>query len=75
MTTTTIKLSTSLRDRLKRQAHAAGRTLGEQVEHLADLGDRAERFEQLSDALAATSEADMASYRAEVAEWESVDGC
>jgi predicted transcriptional regulator len=72
MTATTIKVSTDVRDRLKAQAQAAHRTLGEHLRHLADLGDRAARFEALRAAIAATPPELMESYRREVAEWESI---
>lgn len=73
MTTTTIKLSSEVRDRLKVQAAAAHRTLGEHLAHLAELGDRAERFEALRGAIVATPAAAMDSYRKEVAQWDRVD--
>lgn len=71
--TTTIKVSTEVRDRLKAQATAAHRTLGDHLRHLADLGDRATRFESLRTAIAETSAEDLASYDREVAEWEALD--
>lgn len=70
---TTIKVSTDVRDRLKQQATASGRTLGEHLRHLADLGDRAARFEALRAAIDATPPQARASYDREVAEWESLD--
>jgi predicted transcriptional regulator len=70
---TTIKVSPDVRDRLKAQATAAHRTLGEHLRHLADLGDRATRFEALRKAIDAMSPADAASYQRELAEWEAVD--
>ena len=71
--TTTIKVSTDVRDRLKAQAAVAHRTLGQHLAHLADLGDRQHRFDALRMAIAATPAEDMTSYRAEVAAWERVD--
>lgn len=73
MPTTTIKVSSEVRDRLKAQASAAHRTLGEHLRHLADLGDRASRFESLRAAIAETSPEDLASYRDEAAVWETLD--
>ncbi len=72
--TTTIKVADDLRDRLKAQAAAAHRTLGQHLAHLADLGDRAERFTALRAAIDATAPEEMASYRAEVAAWDRIDG-
>jgi hypothetical protein len=71
--TTTIKVSSDVRDRLKAQAAAAHRTLGEHLAHLADLGERAERFERLRGAIDATPPAVMADYLAETRAWDSVD--
>lgn len=71
--TTTIKVSTDVRDRLKAQAADAHRTLGEHLAHLADLGERQLRFDALRQAIAATPAEEMASYRAEVAAWERID--
>ncbi|MBN9213338.1 MULTISPECIES: hypothetical protein [unclassified Microbacterium] len=68
--TTTIKVSSELRDRLKRQAARDGVTLGVHLEHLADGEDRRRRLEQLKLAIGRTDEATMASYAAETAEWE-----
>jgi len=70
---TTIKVSTDVRDRLKLQAAAAGRTLGDHLRHLADLGDRASRFEALRMAIARSGPDELASYREETAAWESLD--
>lgn len=71
--TTTIKVSVDLRDRLKQQAAREGRTLGEQIEHLLALGDRAARFDALRSAIAATPAEKLESYADEVRDWESVD--
>lgn len=73
MPTTTIKVSTDVRDRIKTQAAAADRTLGEHVAHLADLGDRQARFARLQAAIEATPEQAMASYDAEVRDWDRID--
>ena len=75
MTMTTIKVPRELRDRLKEQAQAEHRTLGEHLAHLAANAEREGRFEQLRQAMARTSEADMESYREETAWWDrAVDG-
>lgn len=73
MTTTTIKVTRDVRDRLKAQASAAHRTLGEHLAHLAELGDREGRFAALRDAIAATPAEARESYDAEVAAWERLD--
>jgi hypothetical protein len=70
---TTIKVSAEVRDRLKAQAHAAHRTLGQHLAHLADLGDRAERFASLRAAIQTTPPAVTAEYEAEVRAWSTVD--
>jgi predicted transcriptional regulator len=71
--TTTIKVSTEVRDRLKRQASAAHRTLGEHLAHLAELGDRQSRFAAMRAAIDATHPDDAASYRVETDAWERID--
>jgi hypothetical protein len=71
--TTTIKVSSEVRDRLKGQAAAAHRTLGEHLAHLAELGDRAERFEALRSAIRATPADELAGYRDEVAAWDAIE--
>lgn len=75
MTTTTIKVPRELRDRLKEQAQAEHRTLGEHLAHLVANAEREGRFEHLRQAMARTSSADMESYREETAWWDrAVDG-
>lgn len=71
--TTTIKVSTEVRDRLKRQASAAHRTLGEHLEHLAELGDRQTRFAALRTAIDATHPDDAASYQVELDAWDRIE--
>ena len=73
MTTTTIKVDRAVRDRLKAQAAAEHRTLGDHLAHLADLAERRARLEQLREAMERTSDADLASYRAETSEWLDAD--
>ena len=74
MTMTTIKVSMTTRDRLKTQAAAAHQSLGAYLDGLADIADRRSRMESMRLSIAATREADMASYLAESDEWDSVDG-
>ncbi|MEV8250041.1 hypothetical protein AB0O87_03825 [Microbacterium sp. NPDC076768] len=71
--TTTIKVSDSLRDRLKEQASRDGLTLGAHLARLADAEDRRHRLESLKTAIAKTSTADAESYAAEVAVWERAE--
>lgn len=73
MSTTTIKVSAEVRDRLKLQAAAAHRTLGQHLAHLADLNDRRSRFVALKQAIDATSSEALASYRAETEAWERLE--
>ncbi len=70
---TTIKVSSDVRDRLKHQASQAHRTLGEHLAHLADLGDRQDRFTALREAMAATPADAIDSYRAETEAWDRID--
>ncbi|HLS24429.1 MAG TPA: hypothetical protein VK063_00985 [Beutenbergiaceae bacterium] len=71
--TTTIKVSAKTRDRLKDQARAHGRTLGEHVEYLAGLGERADRMGALRSAIAQTSAAGRAAYTEETRWWEHAE--
>ncbi len=71
--TTTIKVSTEVRDRLKQQASAAHRTLGEHLAHLAELGDRQTRFASLKTAIDSTHPDDEASYRVEIDAWDRIE--
>ena len=68
MTSTTIKVSSDLRDRLKEAAAAHGRTLGEHLEVLLEHEARAERFARLRQQLAQTPPDER--YLAEAAEWQ-----
>jgi predicted transcriptional regulator len=72
MTSTTIKVPSQLRDQLKRQAAAEHRTLGAHLAHLAGLGERESRMRHLRDAIAATPESDLESYRAETRAWDQI---
>lgn len=71
--TTTIKVAPEVRDRLKRQASAAHRTLGEHLAHLAELGDRQSRFAALRAAIDATPTEALESYQAEVDAWDRIE--
>jgi phage I-like protein len=71
---TTIKVTQELRDRLKLQAKASGRTLGDQLAFLVKLGERQSHFEALSAAIAATPPELLASYEEETEYWDRVSG-
>jgi len=71
--TTTIKVSNEVRDRLKGQAALAHRTLGQHLEHLANLGEREARMADLRAAVKATSPEDLESYRAETIAWNRIE--
>ncbi len=68
MTATTIKVSTELRDRLRRAAATHGRTLGEHLESLLEQEARAERFGRLRQQIARTPPDDR--YAAEAEDWQ-----
>lgn len=69
MTVTTIKVSTELRDRLKREAERHGRTMSGEIEALLEDALRRYKFEQLARAMEATPPDEA--YLAEAAEWQS----
>jgi hypothetical protein len=73
MTTTTIKVSNEVRDRLKVQASLAHRTLGQHLEYLASLGEREARMTSLRAAVTATSSENLASYREETRAWDRIE--
>lgn len=73
MSSTTIKVSTEVRDRLKLQAAAAHRTLGDHLAYLADMNDRRSRFAALREAIDATPVEAMADYHAEAEAWGRLD--
>lgn len=72
--TTTIKVSSEVRDRLKGQAAVAHRTLGQHLEYLAGLGEREARMAALRAAMRATSSEDLASWREETSAWGRIEG-
>lgn len=69
MTSTTIKVSVELRDRLKAGAAAHGRTIGQHLEKLLEEDARRQRFAELRRAMA-NCPADEG-YHAEAADWHS----
>ncbi|MGH3445259.1 MAG: hypothetical protein ACRDPB_07780 [Nocardioidaceae bacterium] len=73
MTSTTIKVSTETRDRLKAQASAANVSLGEHLSRLAGAADRGLRFEALRTAIITTPPEAMADYGTETSEWLDAD--
>ena len=73
MTTTTIKVDSATRDRLKRRAAAADLTLGQHLARLADCADREARLRSLRAAVAATPADVLASWTAESDAWEAAE--
>ena len=71
--TTTIKVANDVRDRLKGQAALANRTLGQHLEHLANLGEREARMASLRAAVKATSPEALESYREETRAWDRLE--
>ena len=67
---TTIKVTSSTRDRLKEGARSRGLSLGAYLDRLAADAERQQRWDALREAIASTTTAEMASYAAETAEWE-----
>lgn len=76
MPVTTIKVDTAIRDRLLSEARREGRTVGQLLDTMLAERERAQRFARLKDALAATPEAELESWRAESQQFEvtSADG-
>ena len=73
MATTTIKVDSATRDRLKRQAAAADLTLGQHLARLADSADCEVRLRSLRAAVAATPPGVLASWAAESDAWEATE--
>lgn len=73
MTTTTIKVDSATRDRLKAQAAAAHLTLGQHLARLAAAADREARFVALDRAVRSTSDADRAGWEQETTAWEAAE--
>ena len=67
--TTTIKVDRELRDVLKKQARAHGRTLGEHLASLAEAEEHRERLAAMRAAMAANPPDDV--YRDEARSWQS----
>lgn len=70
---TTIKVTSDVRDQLKRQASINGLTLGDYLAKLAGIGERQLRLEAMQSAIAATPVDQMESYRQETGFWESLE--
>jgi hypothetical protein len=71
--TTTIKVSSHLRDRLKAQAARDGLTLAAHLARLAEADDRRYRLLALQKAVAETPTEGMESYAVESAAWERTE--
>lgn len=69
MTTTTIKVPSDLRDRLRSHADRGSRTLAQHIDLLLDLEDRDERFAAMQDAMARMTPAQQVAYERERDEW------
>lgn len=69
MTSTTIKVSAQLRDRLKKSAAASGHTLGGHLEVMLEAEERRDRFRRLREQLAASPP--DGDYVDELAEWQA----
>ena len=76
MTTTTIKVDTSVRDQLRVLAVRQGLTLNALLESMLRDRERDERFEGLRRDIEATSVADREDYASELHDWDVtlVDG-
>ncbi|UJP08714.1 hypothetical protein L2X99_09270 [Microbacterium sp. KUDC0406] len=74
MTMTTIKVSSELRDRLKEQARAENRTMGEQLAFLVDAHRRERDFEAMREAMSRMTPEDWADYHEETAWWDAAQG-
>ncbi|MDO5495907.1 MAG: hypothetical protein Q4G64_09350 [bacterium] len=65
---TNIRVRTDVRDLLKAQARARGRTLGEHLQDLADRENHRQRMQEMKEAMQANPPDQE--YFAELAEWE-----
>ncbi len=70
MTSTTIKIESSVRDRLNAAARDRGLTAGSFVEELLELYLREQRFAAIREAMASRPAIDLA-YSDEIAEWDA----
>lgn len=73
MTTTTIKVSSETRDRLKAHAAAAHATLGDYLARLADGADRRQRMAAVATAMRNATADELRDYQREAAEWVDAD--
>lgn len=71
MAVTTIKVETTLRDRLNLIARQQGVSVSRAIEGMVADRERAERFRQLRENLTALSQNDLEEYLAETAIWDS----
>jgi predicted transcriptional regulator len=71
MAVTTIKVETTLRDRLNQIARQDGVSVSRAIEGMVATRERSERFRSLREDAAAMSDADRRDYLHEVAEWDS----
>lgn len=69
MTVTTIKVPSDLRDGLKEQAHAEGRTLGDHLRFLMEQEERRRRFAAVREAMRRNPPDEE--YRADLGDWQS----
>lgn len=70
---TTIKLDSTVRDRLKAEAAREGIPVGRVIESLLEDRARARRFAELKVAMAATPPVQRQSYEDETAAWSATD--
>lgn len=73
MSTTTIKIDSSVRDRLNAEARSRGLTAGGFVEELLELYLREQRFAVIREAMAARPDVDL-TYAHETLEWDALGG-
>jgi len=74
VTMTTIKLDSTLRDRLNAEARRRGQTAGSFVEDLFATWLREQRFAEIRRTMAGASDADIESYRVETAALDALAG-
>lgn len=71
MAVTTIKVETTLRDRLRLIARQQGVSVSRAIEGMVADRERAERFRRLREDMVALNQKERAEYLAEVAVWDS----
>lgn len=74
MPITTIKLDTTLRDRLNLEARRDGVTVGRVIEAMLEERARARRFDEVRSAMASTPGDLQESYARETQAWGAADG-